>query len=260
MAKTVDVPTPLRAFNTEFNKLSYKYDTADVFSDLIDLMIAFFKYEGDKELGYKLKKEYKNDYEQLCICVREIVKAYQIGIGKGDDNEYNWYDGIGEFYEVITSSYKSSRLGQFFTPAPICELMAAITVSNCQNVKINDPCCGSGRMLLATGRFARNSHFFATDIDQICTKMTAINMCIHGLVGQVVCADALWYGDSWRFGYQINDTLKYGLPSIRSINQDECFQSKIIQKETKITEVVPPEFEVKIPVIKKPAITQLTLF
>lgn len=231
MAKTVDVPKALRQFNAEFNKLNYRYDTADVFCDLIDLMIAMFKFEGDKELGDRLKLKYKKDYEQLCICVREMMLAYNIGL-----KESNWYDGLGEYYEVITSNYKSSRLGQFFTPKPICDLMASITVSDTalEDIEgkvvgkvVGDPACGSGRMLLALNSIAPGNFHYATDIDSVCVKMTAINMCIHCISGQVVCANGLWYGDSWRFGYQINETLHIGLPSIRNIEQNECFQSKV---------------------------------
>lgn len=244
MAKTVDVPKALRQFNSEFNKLNYRYDTADVFCDLIDLMIAMFKFEGDKELGDRLKAKYQKDYEQLCICVREMFIAYDQGLEESD-----WYDGLGEYYEVITSSYKSSRLGQFFTPKPICDLMASINFTDTQvdtidekvvGKVVGDPACGSGRMLLAFNNLAPGNFHYATDIDSICVKMTAINMCIHGICGQVVCADALWYRDSWRFGYQINETLKLGLPSIRNIEQSACFQSRVSDvsfEETKVKKV-----------------------
>lgn len=234
MAKTVDVPKALRQFNSEFNKLNYRYDTADVFCDFIDLMVAMFKFEGDKQLGDRLKEKYKKDYEQLSICVREMILAYNIGL-----NESNWYDGLGEYYEVITSNYKSSRLGQFFTPKTICDFMASINYNDAQIEKVDekyvgkivgDPACGSGRMLLAFNSIAPGNYHYATDIDSICVKMTAINMCLHGIRGQVVCADALYYGDSWRFGFQVNESIYTGVPSLRELQRNECLQSKISDK------------------------------
>lgn len=269
MAKTVDIPKPLRDFNKQFNLLNYKYDTADVFSDMLDLMVTLFIWEGDKELGDRLKKKYKDDYQQLCVLVQEMLHAYKNGIGGNDDHpdDWNWYDGIGEYYEVITSSYKSSRLGQFFTPKPICDMMALIThsdlkIENFEDktiTKLSDPCCGSGRMVLAYNKVSPNNYHYATDIDTICTKMTAVNMAIHGIRGQVVCADALQYGQSWRFGYEINrDLYKNGFPSIHIITQDECFQSKVSTKsfgeiiektlqgpEEKIEKEINRKFEIK---------------
>lgn len=228
----MDVPKELKAFQKEFGRLNYKYDTADVFCDFVDLMLTTFKYNGDKELGDRLKKKYNQDYEQLCICVREMFLTYNKELGKKE-----WFDGLGLFYEEITSKYKSSRLGQFFTPQPVCDLMASITSYNTATIDkktvgmvVGDPCCGSGRMLLAFNAIKPHNHHYATDMDTICVKMTAINMCLHAIEGQVVCADALMYGDSWRFGYEINATLKFGLPSIENITQDKCFQSNVTVK------------------------------
>ena len=267
----IDIPKGLKSFSKEFEKLTYRNDTTDVFCDFIDLMVAGFKWAGDKELGDRLKKKYKDDYQQLCICVGEMLKVYEAELSDG-----GWYDGLGSFYEVITSSHKSSRLGQFFTPSPICDIMASINASGYELKTIEgktvgkivgDPCCGSGRMLLAFNKIAPNNYHYATDIDQICVKMTAINMCIHAITGQVVCADALWYGDSWRFGYQINRTLKFGLPSIENITQNECFQSgveanRIEKKKAEIETERENIFknEISIDSVKSVNAVQLSLF
>jgi type I restriction enzyme M protein len=238
MAK-YDPPRELREFHKEFMKLTGKYDTADVFCDFIDLMLTFFRYDGDKELGDRLKKKYKGDYEQLCICFQEMIHAYNKGLGS--KNEFDWYDGVGSYYEVITSSYKSSRLGQFFTPPEVCDFMSAITIADCEadgmNVlakAVSEPCCGSGRLVLATNKAAPGNYHYATDIDSVCVKMTAINMCLHAIRGQVVCADALQYGKTWRFGYEINrDLSKQGFPSLHDITQEQCFQSHVHENRIK---------------------------
>ena len=43
------------------------------------------------------------------------------------------------------------------------------------------------------------------DIDPICTKMTAVNMCLNGIVGEAICMNGLDIkGDSYRFGYLVS--------------------------------------------------------
>jgi len=53
--------------------------------------------------------------------------------------------------------------------------------------------------------------------------MTAVNMCMHGCVGEAVCHDSLKPGD-WRFGYLINPYLnKTGIPGIFPLKKEDSF-------------------------------------
>ena len=63
-----------------------------------------------------------------------------------NDNEL-----LGESYMQLSSRSKASALGQFFTPMPICVLMAQIVEVE-PGKTICDPACGSGRTLLAAAR------------------------------------------------------------------------------------------------------------
>jgi type I restriction enzyme M protein len=245
----------LKTFEKQFMSFCHGYNHADVFCDIVDLSIAFFQFYGDKEVGDYLKKKYGKDYEKLCFVFNEMVFAYKEGINRG-----NWYDGFGLFYENISSSYKSSRLGQYFTPKPICDLMAEISIGKKKNARVLDNACGSGRMLLAANNIILGNTYFANDIDPICSKMTAINMCIHGLRGQAVCANGLWYGDSWRFGFAVNENLKFGFPSIRKITQGECFQSLSLESMRKEPEKEAVEIIIKKPTKKELRELQMSLF
>lgn len=218
----IDIPRHLNDFEDVFEQLCRTHDTITVYIDLVDMMVAFFQFYGDKELGDRLKKKYKNDYYLFSHCISELFKVYL----KKIDSE-KWYDGLGEVYEAVTSRNKSSRLGQFFTPKSVCDISAQMIVGKTEGGKVNDCASGSGRMLLAAFSVSPNNTFFATDIDPICAKMTAINMCIHGLKGQAVCANALEYQGSWSFGFEINPSLKFGLPGIEYIRQEHCVQSFI---------------------------------
>jgi type I restriction enzyme M protein len=69
--------------------------------------------------------------------------------------------------------------------------------------KINEPCAGSGRMILASNQIAKGNYFIAQDLDAICCKMTAINMCMHEVRGEVHNMDTLRIADL-RMSYSVN--------------------------------------------------------
>ena len=210
MAKTVDVPLELRAFNEEFKKIAgYRWDEASVFHDLCDYIIACMLETGDKDCAERLQKEYGDKYPIFNDMFRELLLAHDKVL-----NRKIWYDGLGTYYEIIKSSSKASALGQYFTPPSLVEIMIDIQLDK-DNLpigkKINDPASGSGRFLIAYHAKAPQNYEYGCDIDTICAKMTAINMCLSGCVGQAICGDALQLGDSFRFGFEINQNLRESL-------------------------------------------------
>lgn len=117
-----------------------------------------------------------------------------------DDSRGN--DLLGEFFQ---QEITHGRNGQFFTPSHVSSMMAKIVRGEeDRTLRVFDPACGSGRMLMA---FARESiiphYYYGIDIDLICVKMTAINLFLNGLRGEVICVDALAV-DDFRFGYRIS--------------------------------------------------------
>ena len=56
---------------------------------------------------------------------------------------------------------------------------------------VNDPCSGSGRMLLAAAEIQPNWHFVGQDVDLRCVRMTAINLALRNHYGHVVHGDSL---------------------------------------------------------------------
>ena len=83
--------------------------------------------------------------------------------------------------------------GQFFTPSPICDLMAQVTAGDDQHFgeRISDPCCGSGRMLLAMAKMNPNGFFVGQDADLRCVKITAINLSLRNLYGYAIWGNSL---------------------------------------------------------------------
>lgn len=96
--------------------------------------------------------------------------------------------------------------GQFFTPYPVCKLMAEI---NCENViqaiadkgyaSACDPACGAGAMLIAMANalMARDVNyqtdvmFVCQDIDRIAGLMCFVQLSLLGCPGYVVIANTL---------------------------------------------------------------------
>lgn len=53
------------------------------------------------------------------------------------------------------------------------------------------------------------------DIDPICTKMTAVNMALNGVVGEVLCMNGLDItGETYRFGYQVEPSINFIPPEM----------------------------------------------
>lgn len=240
MAKTRDVPNSIREFNKIFEEIAYHHDWGRVFSDYLDYCIECFLPEKDGKLLERLKQTYGKRYlfPQMFHAHMEATKN-EIG-----DNDSDWYDLLGTFYEVILSSSKASVFGQFFTPKPICDFMQAILQPDTDagdtrktGFRVNDPACGSGRTLLAFHCKNLGNYLYADDLDPMCTKMAAINMCIHGAVGQACNMNSLDPED-WRFGYNVNPSLyPYGLLSIEPITKEQSYSWNNWEKRKREVEV-----------------------
>lgn len=113
--------------------------------------------------------------------------------------------------------------GQFLSPEPICQMMATMTVGDAEaeegNVKksVCDPCCGSGRMLLAVADLKPHWEFVGQDVDLRCVRMTAINLALRNLYGYVIWGNSL--GLERRLVYRTGFNLR-GV--IREIPIEDC--------------------------------------
>jgi len=102
-------------------------------------------------------------------------------------------DVLGDLFQGgITYGEK----GQFLTPEPICAMMARMNLPSEKTDldgrrTVNDPCCGSGRMLLAAAQLQPNWQFVGQDVDLRCVRMTAINLALRNHYGHVVHGNSL---------------------------------------------------------------------
>ncbi|MBM7408748.1 N-6 DNA methylase [Methanococcus maripaludis] len=142
--------------------------------------------------------------------------------------------------------------GQFFTPDPVCRLMADIVAIGQQinEPYVNDCACGSGRTLLATARHSPNAIFVGQDIDYRCALMTSINFALYGLNGYVIWGNTL----SWKIWdvYQISwngknilrkvDPKKFQFPpgcEPKSVESEILEQDHVEISENNISDKIP---------------------
>ena len=194
----------------------------EVFDDFLDYCIACLLVDGCQKTAERLKSKYKEKYNRFIEAYKQLVSEYQ-----KIDWGHTFVDPLGSLYETITSSYKSSAMGQFFTPEPVCTFMAHILGpidkekwSQEEGKTINDPACGSGRTVLAYHVISPFNYLFCEDLDPMCTKMATINMAWHFARGQTVNCNSLMI-DDFRFGYAINPYME-----ITRINEDTIDREK----------------------------------
>ena len=225
--------TDIKKFTATFNRIANGKSKDSVFSEYLDILICALslgKYE-DEYISI-IKRYKKEEVELFCQLFAQMVMLM-------DNDKTGLTDCLGEFF---TTSVGRGRNGQFFTPQHVCDMMAAMTISSEDSGKtILDPCCGSGRMLLSAAKIARNNHFFGADIDTRCAKMTAINMCLNGLIGEVAWMDSL--GMQHWGGYSIHYVQACTrVPKITKLaaNEGTIYNSAPFNKGLKREEGLPP--------------------
>jgi len=202
----------LQKFDTIFNNLLQHHGLHDVFSDFLTLLICAFS-QGRMEKQY-LETIRKYD-EPNANLFSEALASLVIEM-TGPDGA-GFIDVLGDFYEKNLSF---GRNGQFFTPQPVCDMMAQIMSPDGFKKRAIDPACGSGRMLMAVAKINRFALFYGADNDINCARMAVINLCLNSMFGEIAWMNSLtnqFYG-----GWEIFPTIK-GIPCIRAISEKESY-------------------------------------
>lgn len=210
-------------------------DQSLVFTDFLDYLIGTFSVENivshRANMAWVFDDKRKEESPLFEAMVRWIEKT-----DEGIRNE-GCFDFFGELYEeMFLGKTKASNMGQFFTPMPLCRIMAKCMIPGVAS-RVGEPSCGSGRNVLAM--FAESDktkyqYYVCEDLDPVSVKMCALNMMIHGMFGCVICHDSLIPG-SFHFGYEINE-VRYPFPvdaySIRQITSEEYTRRTRSSKES----------------------------
>lgn len=229
-ATSSSVPSKSLFAETLF-KIGYRFSLSKVFDDFLTMSIAACTQNLHTKVSY-----YEDEYLQTIAYYKdsplrfEFTNAFAHLIHEMEErvDSSAGNDVLGEFFEQHISH---GRNGQFFTPPHICQFMASITHSDRigeedmpdRPLRILDPACGSGRMLLA-GRpvYGGGHEYYGIDIDRTCVQMTALNLFFNGMWNsEVMCANAL-FPDDFVIAYRIS-LLPLGIFKIEEKEQSKLW-------------------------------------
>jgi len=171
---------PSALFKRNIEILAHSRGFRDVFTDLLDFAIHCLTLRDDAKLLRNPLDSYIDRDKDL------FLEAFnQIGSIMED-----FTDAFGDIFMEYLSYGKN---GQFFTPQPICDMMAQMTMGTDTKpgMSVCDCACGSGRTLLAAAKINRNMIFVGSDIDLTCVKMAVVNLAYNSLIGEVAWMNTL---------------------------------------------------------------------
>jgi hypothetical protein len=223
----------LKSFSQYMLQLARRNSISHVFSDFLEMSVCALSL-GAMETRYL---EIVGRYEKHEVNM--MADAFAALVMEMDDNGEGLRDILGDFFmEHISHGHN----GQFFTPEPICEMMARMTNAVEPGSRVLDCACGSGRTLLAAAKVNRNASFYGADVDRNCAMMCLINFCLNGMLGEVAWMNSL--SNQFFGAWQIRLHPTGGIPYIVPITEAE---SVIVLKmpEQKVTPIKAqiPEFE-----------------
>lgn len=181
--------------NIDFTKRNY-----DVFQDFltvsaISLANVVLKSEDLEKQYFEIIEQYKKP-EKLA----ELLTITTLAL------EEKIRDFLGEVY--MFGDFGNKRNGQFFTPYHISQFMSEVvfdertakqTIEEQGFIKVSEPCCGAGGMILAFAETMLKHNlnpqkqmiFQGIDIDINCCRMAFIQTSLLGLTGEIVHGDTI---------------------------------------------------------------------
>ncbi len=190
--------------NSEFNKIlnsiDYSKSKVTVFADFLSLSAysiaqPFYKSQELEEKYLAVAKTYKP--EQLQVFAKLLALVV-------DALEEEPQDFLGTCF--MQNDMGSQYKGQFFTPFHVSSFMAEITLGDVTKeveekgfITISEPCSGAGGMIIACREvFIKqgcnpSTQMFveAVDIDDLCFKMSYIQLSLLGIPARVIRGNTL---------------------------------------------------------------------
>ena len=159
-------------------------------------------------------------------------------------------DFLGQVFSELNLG--NSNKGQFFTPYHISKMMAEINFVDLEKevdtkgfITLSEPCCGSGGMIIAYAEtmkeqgynYQHQLYVEAVDIDDICFKMTYIQLSLLGIPAKVIRGDslAMRYFEVYYTPFYFLSNFEYKLRQIMTHKQDIIENKTKIEKSAQLT-------------------------
>ncbi len=190
----------IKKFNCKLQALDRSKSVETVFRDFLTLSTCSlaqpFYRSPDLEQKYmetinNYTKEQAEEFSQLLVLLFYAL-------------EEKHQDFLGQVFSL--NGFRNSSRGQFFTPYHVSKFMAEINFTDIEKhfeesdfITLGEPCCGSGGMVIATAEVLKEKGYNyqhqlyveATDIDELCFKMTYVQLSLLGIPAKVVRGDSL---------------------------------------------------------------------
>jgi type I restriction enzyme M protein len=218
-------------FATELQKITNRHHQSQIFDDFLQMAVCAYSLGKSEELYFDIAKKYN----------AEEIKGFANALGglvldhEKQNNSGEWKDFLGNYFEEFGQN--NAKMGQFFTPVSICNLMADFTNDDLkeERMSVNDPSCGSSRNLIAHAMKNPNNRmkffYVGQDLDRRCCLMSVLNFVMFGMSGVIIymnCLSLEIYG-GWRI------YLPETLLGVRPLSISECneflFEPKQKQEE-----------------------------
>lgn len=188
-----------KEFIRELEQMAQRHMIVDVFGDVVGMMAAevwsatlLKRAEAVKEFN-----AYSGRYTKEEMAHFAKMEAIVIGALEAKRESF-----LGPVLEEIGAS--NMRNGQFLTPASVANMMARVNVADVEYtpgkvIRVSDPACGAGVMLIANGEALIQERHVAQcdilliggDIDKRACDMTYIELTLLGYAARVDHMDAL---------------------------------------------------------------------
>ncbi|MEM7146336.1 MAG: N-6 DNA methylase [Verrucomicrobiota bacterium] len=180
-----------------------KSSAVTVFSDFCRMAACALAANSREDEYFEAIKPYSKDE------LKKFTQAMALLIAEMEKSPFS--DILGPYYTEIAAHSSKQARGEFYTPPEICELMASIAVdieatkTKGLPISVNEPCCGSGGMVLALAKFfAPDSvdllRVTCQDINPVAVDMCYINTTLWGIPANIILGNTLHMtiDKSWR--------------------------------------------------------------
>ena len=240
--------------------LSHRYSPYKIYSDFVEVSAIAFSNAVDKPQFEKREQRY---FDIIKGYTKEELNAFPKMLGMLTQHlETGFNDVLGNVYHEL--EIHNERAGQYFTPYPICQMMAKTqigpdikdTIEQQGFVRASEPACGSGALIIALAdemhkqqvNYQQKLHVTAVDLDQCCAHTAYVQFSLLHIPAVVIHGNTLsleeyshWYtpahimgGWDWKLKRkEFSDTTKELLNLGQSIVEDQNpMVSKLIVKPT----------------------------
>ncbi|WP_441001288.1 N-6 DNA methylase [Fodinibius sp. SL11] len=236
MSATSDILKPLDRIQAR------GYTMSKVFRDWVRLML--YALQRNDEQYLQVMERYPNEREKGEREADLFTEAYGLlmqKMAKDRKMKANPKEYLGDIYMEVAGNYSVQGMGQYFTPQPVCDMMAQLTIPETDEEapRVADPACGSGRLLHSAAKLlSTNAHFTGIDLDSICAHMATLNLCFFNMDGVIIHGNALsmeyyngWITKRSMLGGQIREMTEQEVDEYREL-RGEALKEAAQKKET----------------------------